>query len=121
MIALCGRPLWSHTRLCRRSLFFFFSSRRRHTRCSRDWSSDVCSSDLQLRGISDKTLHCRSQRGAPAFVVCKPKRLVTSVVKLRQVRRAAGHKTKLILPQLGVLPRKRGLGVEGIISSEPKQ
>src|SRR2546422_3808053 len=29
-------------------LFFFFSSRRRHTRCSRDWSSDVCSSDLRL-------------------------------------------------------------------------
>src|SRR2546429_8310670 len=28
--------------------FFFFSSRRRHTRCSRDWSSDVCSSDLEL-------------------------------------------------------------------------
>src|SRR5215813_4890865 len=27
--------------------FFFFSSRRRHTRCGRDWSSDVCSSDLQ--------------------------------------------------------------------------
>src|SRR3989449_7810081 len=28
-------------------IFFFFSSRRRHTRCSRDWSSDVCSSDLK--------------------------------------------------------------------------
>src|SRR5256884_695380 len=27
---------------------FFFSSRRRHTRCSRDWSSDVCSSDLEM-------------------------------------------------------------------------
>src|SRR5690606_41073306 len=27
---------------------FFFSSRRRHTRFSRDWSSDVCSSDLRL-------------------------------------------------------------------------
>src|SRR2546429_4304275 len=27
---------------------FFFSSRRRHTRCSRDWSSDVCSSDLHV-------------------------------------------------------------------------
>src|SRR5216684_269668 len=27
-------------------VLFFFSSRRRHTRCSRDWSSDVCSSDL---------------------------------------------------------------------------
>src|SRR2546429_7385606 len=31
--------------------FFFFSSRRRHTRCSRDWSSDVCSSDLIVAGI----------------------------------------------------------------------
>src|SRR5699024_11687107 len=29
-------------------LFFFFSSRRRHTRSKRDWSSDVCSSDLKL-------------------------------------------------------------------------
>src|ERR1039458_10601996 len=27
-------------------VFFFFSSRRRHTRCLSDWSSDVCSSDL---------------------------------------------------------------------------
>src|SRR5207249_9137747 len=27
---------------------FFFSSRRRHTRSKRDWSSDVCSSDLDL-------------------------------------------------------------------------
>src|SRR5690606_40831011 len=33
---------------------FFFSSRRRHTRFSRDWSSDVCSSDLRkvLRELS---------------------------------------------------------------------
>src|SRR5437660_4517550 len=30
-------------------LFFFFSSRRRHTRWPRDWSSDVCSSDLEQR------------------------------------------------------------------------
>src|SRR2546428_4549365 len=28
------------------TVFFFFSSRRRHTRSDRDWSSDVCSSDL---------------------------------------------------------------------------
>src|ERR1035438_1238140 len=31
-------------------LFFFFSSRRRHTRCLSDWSSDVCSSDLDELG-----------------------------------------------------------------------
>src|SRR5204862_1382388 len=33
------------------SLFFFFSSRRRHTRSLRDWSSDVCSSDLEISYI----------------------------------------------------------------------
>src|SRR3989442_10865585 len=32
--------------VCDVLFFFFFSSRRRHTRCGRDWSSDVCSSDL---------------------------------------------------------------------------
>src|SRR5690606_39728480 len=32
----------------RQFFLFFFSSRRRHTRFSRDWSSDVCSSDLLL-------------------------------------------------------------------------
>src|SRR6266568_7890634 len=31
-----------------RSWFFFFSSRRRHTRWNCDWSSDVCSSDLEF-------------------------------------------------------------------------
>src|SRR2546422_11074605 len=57
---------------------FFFSSRRRHTRCSRDWSSDVCSSDL-VRSIvlredddtgpgevSDKAPEVRYRRAAPA-------------------------------------------------------
>src|SRR5215475_2348199 len=40
--------------------FFFFSSRRRHTRFSRDWSSEVCSSDLASSpsGESRRTL-CR--------------------------------------------------------------
>src|SRR2546422_11595848 len=47
--------------LVRTFVSFFFSSRRRHTRCSRDWSSDVCSSDLQppegldLRGLEKST------------------------------------------------------------------
>src|SRR5215475_9105819 len=41
MFFFCSYASW---KLC---FFFFFSSRRRHTRFSRDWSSDVCSSDLQ--------------------------------------------------------------------------
>src|SRR5438445_11400743 len=36
-------------------IFFFFSSRRRHTRYWRDWSSDVCSSDLDARLCEDQT------------------------------------------------------------------
>src|SRR5207302_7199173 len=35
--------------------FFFFSSRRRHTRFSRDWSSDVCSSDLRQLNVTSPT------------------------------------------------------------------
>src|SRR5215467_1080522 len=35
------------------SRFFFFSSRRRHTRLQGDWSSDVCSSDLELGDDAD--------------------------------------------------------------------
>src|SRR5947209_10351276 len=35
-------------------IFFFFSSRRRHTRYWRDWSSDVCSSDLRSRSTTGK-------------------------------------------------------------------
>src|SRR5207253_4995408 len=37
---------------------FFFSSRRRHTRWPRDWSSDVCSSDLKL--VRDGCFVCRT-------------------------------------------------------------
>src|SRR6266511_2368611 len=51
------------------AMFFFFSSRRRHTRFSRDWSSDVCSSDLLL-GMSgyralilEKDIHPRDHVG----------------------------------------------------------
>src|SRR5216684_634749 len=42
--------------------FFFFSSRRRHTRCSRDWSSDVCSSDLLDLRPAKNVLEVEGQR-----------------------------------------------------------
>src|SRR6516165_10804239 len=45
--------------------FFFFSSRRRHTRFDCDWSSDVCSSDLVRRS--------RLDRGADAGHRCPPR------------------------------------------------
>src|SRR3989449_7592383 len=45
--------------------FFFFSSRRRHTRCSRDWSSDVCSSDLSQQKPHGIKLVRRPDKGHP--------------------------------------------------------
>src|SRR5690349_22533184 len=42
--------------------FFFFSSRRRHTRSLRDWSSDVCSSDLigmEVAALGDRLVCVR--------------------------------------------------------------
>src|SRR5205809_7623689 len=46
---------------------FLFSSRRRHTRCSRDWSSDVCSSDLQTRPCGIEAAYFNQSVGAPTY------------------------------------------------------
>src|SRR2546430_3986914 len=46
--------------------FFFFSSRRRHTRFDCDWSSDVCSSDLEKRGITVDQLLAERAKLNPA-------------------------------------------------------
>src|SRR5690606_40993263 len=56
--------------------FFFFSSRRRHTRFSRDWSSDVCSSDLieqqndalLVRVVPDLMVECVVEHEAQALL-----------------------------------------------------
>src|SRR5699024_3203073 len=59
--------------------FFFFSSRRRHTRSKRDWSSDVCSSDLRgsgrgapLAGRSRRSSRSASCTGARLAVWAVP-------------------------------------------------
>src|SRR2546429_3886860 len=49
MLLICNFTLYYFHKSLDFIFFFFFSSRRRHTRCSRDWSSDVCSSDLIFR------------------------------------------------------------------------
>src|SRR5215475_9008851 len=46
--------------------FFFFSSRRRHTRFSRDWSSDVCSSDLEALPLLREALAKETDPAAKA-------------------------------------------------------
>src|SRR5437899_374973 len=67
---------------------FFFSSRRRHTRCLSDWSSDVCSSDLVYGGVGFDPQVQALRRGVD-IVVATPGRLLDHVqqktIDLRQV------------------------------------
>src|SRR5437660_4154944 len=60
---------------------FFFSSRRRHTRWPRDWSSDVCSSDLHIR----RRTISRSRRGTRC--ICNSRR-VSGGVSHREICRS---------------------------------
>src|SRR2546422_10640581 len=83
--------------------FFFFSSRRRHTRCSRDWSSDVCSSDLwslDSHDLASAVLkaprHGSLSSSTEEFIArVKPKLAIFSV----------GHRNVLGLPREEVLAR----------------
>src|SRR5256885_8810141 len=68
---------------CAVFLFFFFSSRRRHTRLQGDWSSDVCSSDLRL-ARSQREHHNEQERQCEAHVVLR---------RVRGLRRAAPSST----------------------------
>src|SRR5256885_12225950 len=64
-------------------LFFFFSSRRRHTRLQGDWSSDVCSSDLHREEIPDhRELTSRE----------------TPTMQIRQITRSEEHTSELQSP-----------------------
>src|SRR5437660_3425021 len=56
--------------------FFFFSSRRRHTRWPRDWSSDVCSSDLLFLTQIAQTV---SGSGRPRIICGSRRRRRSSV------------------------------------------
>src|SRR2546429_2347878 len=72
----------SHAVVARHWLFFFFSSRRRHTRCSRDWSSDVCSSDLvrvDRTRLNKRTLEALIKGGAFDAIELNRASLVASI------------------------------------------
>src|SRR5256885_14136490 len=102
--------------------FFFFSSRRRHTRLQGDWSSDVCSSDLCDRGIlaerlwpdssaersraSLRTALWRIRRECPSLVLSENDRVMIAddvTVDVHQYRRHAER----LLADKSDCPRER--------------
>src|SRR6266478_7615721 len=76
-------------------IFFFFSSRRRHTRFDCDWSSDVCSSDLRQVGVvEDRSPGMPQFRSSPA----RPRQAVVIAADLGIVlRRSEGHQVEFML------------------------
>src|SRR5439155_6532076 len=72
---------------------FFFSSRRRHTRWPRDWSSDVCSSDLTIRRVTAESDAFSEVRG-PAELFC-PVELFPSRLNKRSEERRVGKSVDL--------------------------
>src|SRR6266850_2136672 len=79
-------------------IFFFFSSRRRHTRLQGDWSSDVCSSDLSV--VSVNACPATSSTGSLAI---GPSRILgpgrsARMVRSRSVARAAARRLSIVRP-----------------------
>src|SRR3712207_7209873 len=73
----------------RMRVIFFFSSRRRHTRYWRDWSSDVCSSDLGGGAAGGRGLHAAGQRGPRERVPARGPARGGAALPGRRGRRAA--------------------------------
>src|SRR5256885_11765339 len=65
------------------SVFFFFSSRRRHTRLQGDWSSDVCSSDLAAGRNMNRLSPRRTQMHLDAPLGEIPERLVPEAAQIK--------------------------------------
>src|SRR5256885_13172782 len=95
-------------------MFFFFSSRRRHTRLQGDWSSDVCSSDLRTAGRVG-AVHRRALRAAPRadFAV--------TAIRLQSLTPSRLRRCALRLPpgeSPAAYPRRAMLGAPAIPRSE---
>src|SRR5437868_8664387 len=75
--------------------FFFFSSRRRHTRSKRDWSSDECSSDLRLFVAPGEKLY----EGMIIGIHSRDNDLVVNPIKTKKLTniRAAGKDDAILL------------------------
>src|SRR6266542_5332916 len=102
-------------------LFFFFSSRRRHTRCYRDWSSDVCSSDLWLanrclgaRCSEEDVVQVAGQVGEVCSNYC---RKVLGPVRRRKVSLAL---VEVLLDVVADLENEVGLRLGEALPAAPK-
>src|SRR5437762_1487641 len=98
--------------------FFFFSSRRRHTRYIGDWSSDVCSSDLALTEAVRKTPSIRLIEGFTAEALLTEDGAVTGV-QLRELSDATAK--PVIAASRAVVLATGGIGHLYAVTTNPAE
>src|SRR5262249_58776712 len=86
---------------------FFLSSRRRHTRLVSDWSSDVCSSDLELHGCRLTPARDDEVEGGP------PEAQILDLDPVEPRRQHRLDEAQLILASVGRRSEERRVGEEG--------
>src|ERR1041385_8491363 len=97
-----GTPARQRGKGARSTAAFFLSSRRRHTRCSRDWSSDVCSSDL---------LYVAGQTSSNNFPVLNPVQPLSGGSLDSFVAKISNTGTKVYASYFGGIGDDRAAGV----------
>src|SRR5690348_17721041 len=105
--------LWVHLFFV---VFFFFSSRRRHTRWTGDWSSDVCSSDLDT-GIREAR---RREGGGDRLQRAAPLARRPDGPELRERREVLGH-AHALGPHGAPRSEERRVGKEGRARGGPRE
>src|SRR5690606_39589220 len=93
---------------------FFFSSRRRHTRFSRDWSSDVCSSDLE-------GFEVEIPKGYIYFSMAFSLFVNVIQLKMSKSRRPPVHTREHYLPKIGRASCRERVTILGGAGSVKKQ
>src|SRR5437763_10804166 len=87
--------------------FFFFSSRRLHTRCGRDWSSNVCSSDLTaetknaVESLAAYGMHVRYESGYTAVPGKKETDTVLAEQAVTAALKAAADHIPILFFEIG--------------------
>src|SRR5690348_18426216 len=89
---------------------FFFSSRRRHTRWTGDWSSDVCSSDLRYHAVHQPQERILNDNRDPAVSVC-----------IWEVNGEIQNASVLAVPRTGPRSEERRVGKECRCGGSPGQ
>src|SRR5438477_11121483 len=81
---------------------FFFSSRRRHTRLTCDWSSDVCSSDLHFVRPGSQRIAARTD--APGLLVAAFRNGATNSLIVVGAKQGGPHRLQIALPRAPAAP-----------------